>query len=50
MKQRKINVMVVDEDESFACALERLLRASGFAVQTLINPLNIADRPRPAPI
>ncbi len=34
MNQNKINVTVVDDDESFACALERLLRASGFAVGT----------------
>jgi len=34
MNQRKINVTVVDDDESFACALERLLRVSGFEVRT----------------
>jgi FixJ family two-component response regulator len=32
MNQSKINVGIVDDDESFACALERLFRASGFAV------------------
>ena len=34
MIQNKINVAVVDDDESFACALERLFRASGFGVRT----------------
>ena len=34
MNQSKINVAVVDDDESFACALERLFRASGFDVRT----------------
>jgi FixJ family two-component response regulator len=34
MNQKKIKVAVVDDDESFACALERLFRASGFEVCT----------------
>ena len=34
MNQTKINVAVVDDDESFACALGRLFRASGFGVHT----------------
>jgi FixJ family two-component response regulator len=34
MNQKKINVAVVDDDQSFACALERLFRASGFDVCT----------------
>jgi FixJ family two-component response regulator len=34
MRQNKINVAVVDDDESFASALERRLRASGFEVHT----------------
>ena len=34
MNQPKINVAVVDDDESFARSLERLFRASGFAVST----------------
>jgi FixJ family two-component response regulator len=34
MSQNKINVAVVDDDESFACALERRFRASGFQVRT----------------
>jgi FixJ family two-component response regulator len=33
MNQNKINVAIVDDDESFARALERLFRASGFGVQ-----------------
>jgi len=34
MNQNKINVAIVDDDESFARALERLFRASGYGVQT----------------
>lgn len=34
MSQNKINVAIVDDDESFARALERLFRASGYGVQT----------------
>ncbi len=34
MSQSKINVAIVDDDESFARALERLFRASGYGVQT----------------
>jgi FixJ family two-component response regulator len=34
MNQNKINVAVVDDDESFACALGRLFRASGLGVHT----------------
>lgn len=34
MKQDKTKVAVVDDDESYACALERRLRASGFEVLT----------------
>jgi FixJ family two-component response regulator len=34
MSLTKINVAVVDDDASFARALERLFRASGFEVQT----------------
>jgi FixJ family two-component response regulator len=34
MDNNKINVAVVDDDESFACALGRLFRDSGFGVQT----------------
>jgi FixJ family two-component response regulator len=34
MSQTKINVAVVDDDESFACALGRLFRASGLGVCT----------------
>ena len=34
MNQNKINVTLVDDDMSFASALERLLRASGFEVRT----------------
>ncbi len=34
MKQTKINVAVVDDDDSFARSLERLFRASGFEVRT----------------
>ena len=34
MNQTKINVAVVDDDESFARSLERLFRASGFEART----------------
>lgn len=34
MNQNKINIAVVDDDNGYACALERLLRASGFEVRT----------------
>jgi FixJ family two-component response regulator len=34
MSQSKIKVAVVDDDESFACALERRFRASGLEVHT----------------
>ena len=34
MNQNKTQVAVVDDDESYACALERRLRASGFEVRT----------------
>ena len=34
MSQSEINVVVVDDDESFARSLERLFRASGFSVRT----------------
>ena len=34
MRKNKIYVAVVDDDESFARAFERLFRASGFGVQT----------------
>jgi FixJ family two-component response regulator len=34
LNKAKPYVAVVDDDESFACALERLFRASGFDVQT----------------
>jgi FixJ family two-component response regulator len=34
MLKNKLNVAVVDDDDSFARALSRLLRASGFEVRT----------------
>ena len=34
MNQSKIKIAVVDDDASFACALERRFRASGFEVRT----------------
>ena len=34
MSENRINVAVVDDDESFARAFERLFRAAGFRVQT----------------
>jgi len=50
MNQNKINVTVVDDDESFACALERLLRASGFEVRTFPSAeIFLAATVRPPP-
>ena len=37
MNQTKINVAVVDDDESFSRAIGRLLRASGFEVHTYLS-------------
>jgi FixJ family two-component response regulator len=37
MKPNKINIAVVDDDQSYACALERLFRASGFSVSTFAS-------------
>lgn len=34
MDQNKIKIAVVDDDEEYACALERLFRAAGFEVRT----------------
>lgn len=51
MNQKKINVAVVDDDESFSCALERLFRASGFEVQRYVSAeafLHATTVPRPA--
>jgi FixJ family two-component response regulator len=50
MNQNKINVAVVDDDESFARAIGRLLRASGFEVSTYLSAeafLAPASCPRP---
>ena len=50
MSQNKINVAVVDDDESFACALERLFRASGFEVRTYSSAESfLAAPPLPRP-
>ena len=48
--QNKINVAVVDDDESFARAIGRLLRASGFDVNTYLSAeAFLAPTPRPQP-
>lgn len=48
MKPNNINVAVVDDDESFARAMERLFRASGFAVRTYPSAeAFLAATPRP---
>ena len=50
MNQTKINVAVVDDDESFARAIGRLLRASGFEVCTYLSAeafLATTSRPQP---
>ena len=50
MNPNKINVTVVDDDESFACALERLFRASGFKVHTFSSAeAFLASTTRPPP-
>ena len=45
MKQSKVNVAVVDDDESFACALGRLLRAAGLEVQTYFSAEAFLEAP-----
>ena len=50
MNRTKINVAVVDDDESFARSLERLFRASGFEALTYPSAeafLAAATRPQP---
>ena len=50
MNQRKTTVVVVDDDESFARALARLFRASGFDVQTYPSAeIFLASTPLPQP-
>ena len=50
MNPKTINVAVVDDDESFACALGRLFRASGFDVRTYPSAeAFLAAAPHPQP-
>jgi FixJ family two-component response regulator len=50
MNQTKINVAVVDDDESFARSLERLFRASGFVARTYPSAeAFLAPTPLPQP-
>ena len=50
MNRTKINVAVVDDDESFARSLERLFRASGFEVRTYPSAeAFLAPTPLPQP-
>jgi FixJ family two-component response regulator len=50
VSKNKINVAVVDDDESFARALERLFRASGFEVHTYPSAeAFLAPTPGPQP-
>ena len=50
MSQSKIKIAVVDDDESFASALERLFRASGFEVRTYCSAESfLAAPPVPRP-
>jgi FixJ family two-component response regulator len=37
MSQDKVSVAVVDDDQSFLCALERRFRVSGFEVRTYLS-------------
>jgi FixJ family two-component response regulator len=43
MNQTRIYVAVVDDDQSFARALERLFRASGFGVHTYLSAESFLD-------
>jgi FixJ family two-component response regulator len=48
MNRDKINVAIVDDDESFACALERRFRIAGFEVRTYSSAENfLAPTPLP---
>jgi FixJ family two-component response regulator len=50
MNPTKLNVVVVDDDQSFARALERLFRASGFSVHTQPSgEALLASTPLPQP-
>ena len=50
MSQNKIKIAVVDDDEGYACALERLFRASGFEVRTYSSAESfLAAPPLPRP-
>ena len=50
MKQDRVKVAVVDDDESFACALGRLLRAAGLDAQTYLSAEAFLEAPPlPAP-
>ena len=50
MNQNKIKIAVVDDDEGYACALERLFRASGFEVRTYCSAETfLAAPPLPGP-
>ena len=50
MSQTKINVAIVDNDEGVLRAIERLLRASGFAVQVFPSAEKfLAAAPHPPP-
>jgi FixJ family two-component response regulator len=50
VNQPKINIAVVDDDESFARSLERLFRASGFKVSTYSSAeAFLARTPLPQP-
>ena len=46
MSQNKIKIAVVDDDEGYACALERLFRASGFEVRTYSSTEAFLAAPR----
>ena len=50
VSKNKLNVAVVDDDDSFARALERLFRASGFEVRTYPSAeAFLAPTPLPQP-
>ena len=49
MNPKKLNVAIVDDDDSFARALERLFRASGFEVRTYSSAEAFLDSKRLPP-
>ena len=50
MKHNKINIVVVDDDESFGCAIGRMFRASGYEVSSYPSAeIFLSAEPSPTP-